>query len=94
MTAEKGNALAKGGKAMVMELSSKVPETATDMERRIENLDQSGNQTAADLSTQARDTASGVSKATAENARKLPEKGTNAINKAPDIVKSVLNDAE
>ncbi|KAJ4216311.1 hypothetical protein NW757_014673 [Fusarium falciforme] len=91
--AEKGNALAQDGKAKAAEFSSKARETATDIERRIEDMAQSGKQTVANLSTQARNTASSVSEATAENVRKLPELGTNAVNKAPDIVKSVLSDA-
>ncbi|KAJ4171762.1 hypothetical protein NW754_000339 [Fusarium falciforme] len=82
------------GKAKAADLSSKAQETAEGMRRHIGDLAQSGKQTAANLPSQARNTASDVSGATAENLRRLPEKGTNVINKAPGIIKSALSDAQ
>ncbi|KAK2470453.1 hypothetical protein H9L39_18070 [Fusarium oxysporum f. sp. albedinis] len=92
--AEKGNTLVQGGKAKAADLSSKAQETAGGMRRHIGDLTQSGAQTVADLPSQARNTASDVSGATAEKLRRLPEKATNVINKAPGIIKSASSDAE
>ncbi|KAM5345944.1 hypothetical protein ACJ41O_011805 [Fusarium nematophilum] len=92
---EKGNVLVQDGKAKAADLSSKAKETAGDVGRQIEDLVQSEKQTAADLPSQAGNAASDASGAAAENLGRLQEKSTNVIsNKAPDMIKSALSNAE
>jgi len=76
------------------ELSSKARQATLDAEGRIQNIAQSGKQTAAELSARASGTASDISRAAAENVRKLPQMGTSAINKAPGTANSALGDAK
>ncbi|KAI0120658.1 Reticulon-domain-containing protein [Xylariales sp. AK1849] len=90
---ENGKALAQDGRAKASELSSKARETAMHTQQRIGNMAQNGKQTVTDLSTQAKGTASDISGATAENFRKLPGTGTNAIKTTHDTANSASSDA-
>ncbi|KAH7146146.1 Reticulon-domain-containing protein [Dactylonectria macrodidyma] len=92
--ADKGNTIARDGKAKAMELSSKAREAVDDTGRRTRGLAENGKQTATDLFTKARYPTSGAAEGTAGDVERLPEMGTNTINDGSDTVKLSLGDAE
>ncbi|CAM1511851.1 Fc.00g093640.m01.CDS01 [Cosmosporella sp. VM-42] len=91
--AEDGSALAQAGKAKAMELSSQGQKAAMNTQRHVEDLSQSGKQFVIDQSTHARNTATDVFDATAQNF-KLPDVGMNVINTTSGTGKSILSDQE
>ncbi|KAM0526257.1 hypothetical protein ACHAQF_003606 [Verticillium nonalfalfae] len=74
--ADNSNALASGGKAKLAEGSARVRESAAGVQQRVGGVTQATSQTAADLTGQVRETVSH----TAEDVRKLPEMGSNALS--------------
>ncbi|KAF4510965.1 hypothetical protein G6O67_002809 [Ophiocordyceps sinensis] len=74
---ENGKTLAQDGAAKTADLSSTARKAGIDPGRRSEDTAQDGKQTAADMCTQARDTASSTP---GEVSEKLPDKGTNVMN--------------
>ncbi|KAL5592325.1 hypothetical protein FOBRF1_013351 [Fusarium oxysporum] len=74
---EKGNTLARDGKAKATELTSKVHETAGGVQQSVKNLAHNEKQTASELSTQASDHVTDVSRATTENDKSLKDMGIN-----------------
>ncbi|EXA31600.1 hypothetical protein FOQG_18082 [Fusarium oxysporum f. sp. raphani 54005] len=91
---EKGNTLAGDSKAKATELTSKAPETAGGVPQRVKNLAHNGKQTANELSTQASDRVTDVSRATTENDESLKDMGIDAISKAPSVEKRNSGDVE
>ncbi|PCD21184.1 hypothetical protein AU210_016610 [Fusarium oxysporum f. sp. radicis-cucumerinum] len=91
---EEGNTLPGDSKAKATELTSKARETAGGVQQRVKNLAHNGKQTANELSTQASDRVTDVSRATTENDESLKDMGIDAISKAPSIAKRNSGDVE